>query len=154
MAVRYWLDTNCLIESKNRWYFFQIVPGFWSFLDRRFEDETIAASSLVYAELVRRTDDELAQWARERQGPPYFLEPDEAVQEAFASIANHVRITYESRRAEEFLSGADGWEIAHVMAKGGVLVTMETKVEPTARKVKIPNVCQSFDVQCCDLFQC
>jgi hypothetical protein len=108
---------------------------------------------MVYSELVDKTDDELAEWARERQGEPFFVEPDRAVQDAFAQVANYVRLTYKSRRADEFLGGADGWEIAHAIAHGGILVTRETRVDVTARRVKIPNVADHFGIECQDLFQ-
>lgn len=32
--MKYLLDTNIFIESKNRYYGFDIAPGFWEWLNR------------------------------------------------------------------------------------------------------------------------
>ena len=64
----YWLDTSALIESKKRWYRFDVVPGFWTFIDVMVQQGTVCCPVSVYDELVGRTDDELAAWAGEREG--------------------------------------------------------------------------------------
>jgi hypothetical protein len=149
----YWLDSDVLIESKKRWYSFQIAPGFWSFLDLKVNEGHVCASTRVYHEIVDETDDELADWAKARRGLPFFVEPDEAVQAALTEIVDYVHASYSAVHAQRFLSGADPWIIAHAKAHGGTIVTLETLItDPNARRVKIPNVCAQFGVPYANLF--
>jgi hypothetical protein len=149
----YWLDSDVLIESKKRWYSFQIAPGFWEFLDQEANAGHIAASSRVYHEIVDETDDDLADWAKNRRGPPLFIDPDAAVQAALTEIVDYVHATYPPVHAQRFLSGADPWIIAHAKVHGGTVVTLETLItDPSAKRVKIPNVCAHFEVPYTNLF--
>lgn len=52
----------------------------------------------------------------------------------------------------DFARGADGWLVAYGRAKGCVIATNERFDPNIKRKVKIPNVCQAFSVQCVDTF--
>lgn len=45
-----------------------------------------------------------------------------------------------------FLEGADQWLIAKAGATGQTVVTHEVLVPPTSQKIKIPNICQQFNV--------
>ena len=46
----------------------------------------------------------------------------------------------------DFLAIADCWIIAHALAKGGTVVTRESKVDKTSQTPKVPNVCEKFEV--------
>ena len=87
---RFWLDTNVFITPKNSYYSFDIAPGFWTFIDEQAESGEIAAPALVYDELVERSDDELARWARERRSGPLFVQPSASVQSALTGVADYV----------------------------------------------------------------
>jgi hypothetical protein len=148
----YWLDSAALIEPKNRGYAFDLVPGFWALVDQKLRDGVIAIPRKVYTEIVDDgslpggSKDALAQWlrARERFVHP---EPDRTLQTSYREIADHVQATYIPKEANRFLSGADGWVIAHAVILGGKVVTFETL---QAHKAKIPNVCQRFKVDFVD----
>ncbi len=141
----YWIDSNVFIQAANGPYGFDIAPGFWVALDNLAASGRIASSLMVYGELLRM-DDDLAIWARERRTPALFAEPDESVQTAFQEVARYVQGEYAANQAAMFLSGADPWLIAHAMASGGKVVTLETMVPSNSQKVKIPNVCRAFGV--------
>ena len=147
----FWLDADTLIQSKNGAYGFDIAPGFWTFLDEKAGEGLIATSTVVYDELVEHSDDELAAWARERQGSGLFVEPGQTVQEYARAIIDHVQTAYEASQAAKFLKGADPWIIAHAMGDGGRVVTMEVAVPSNSKKVKIPNICSTFQVDCVPL---
>lgn len=150
----YWLDSDVFIESKKRWYRFATAPGFWSFIDQKVAERLICASSRVYSELVDSADDDLAAWARDRKGLPFFVDPDEAVQRALGTIVDYVKTTYPGTKAtDDFLAGADPWIIAHAQTHGGTVITLETRVSPGTRKAKIPDVCDHFGVGCDSLFE-
>ena len=64
------VDSNVLIEAKNRYYGFDFHPGFWSWLERAHNNGLIVSLEAVAREL-RRGHDELAQWATAH---PLFFE--------------------------------------------------------------------------------
>lgn len=150
----YWLDSDSFITPKNGPYGFDIAPGFWKVLEQKAVEGVICSSTFVYHELVNESDDDLAEWAKlQRQsGSPLFVEPDEAVQAMFRDIADYVRRTYDESQAKLFLDGADPWVIAHAKTYGGKVVTFE-RGAPHSKKVKIPDVCAYFNVECTDTYR-
>jgi len=146
----YWLDANVFIESKNRYYAFDLVPGFWRLLEQKCVEGVIASSTLVYDELEKGADD-LAEWAKNQKA--LFVEPDQAVQSRFTDIANYVNSRYPATQARQFLAGADPWLIAHAKTYGDVVVTREDRVPSHSSKAKIPNVCDYFGIGSIDLFE-
>ena len=107
----------------------------------------------VYDELLDGQDD-LAAWAQERRESGLFLEPEAAVQAAFAQIAGYVQASYPNTNAtQRFLDRADPWVIAHAVVEGSAVVTMEIAVQLNVQKVKIPNVCSHFNVPCVNTYQ-
>lgn len=142
----FWVDSDVLIRSKNEWASFDMNPSFWEQLDARYVASIVSSPMKVYSELTNEYhDDQLSAWAKDRKAT-HFVEPDEQVSAAFQRIADFVMNSYPRASAEEFLRGADPWLIAHEVANGGVIVGNETVANPTTRKVKIPNICQAFDV--------
>ena len=113
----------------------------------------VSSTSLVYDELVLDSEDELSEWAKSRRGLPLFTEPDGDVQRAYADIAQHVVMSYESNQAAQFLRKADAWLIAHAVVNGGKVATQETKVGATSKKVKIPNVGEAFGIESVNMYQ-
>ena len=154
-SPEYWLDTSALIESKKRWYRFDVVPGFWSFIDSKVSDGVICSPVAVYDELVKRTDDDLAAWAKERKGMPFFMDPSQAVQGSLNDIANYVNSEYGSvKAANDFLDGADPWMVAYARVHGGTVITLETgAVAGRTPRVKLPIVCDYFEVAWDSLFE-
>lgn len=59
----YLVDANVLIEAKNRYYAFDIAPGFWTWLDQAHRQAVACSIEAVRDELVVGGD-ELAEWAR------------------------------------------------------------------------------------------
>jgi hypothetical protein len=59
--------------------------------------------------------------------------------------------TYPRNKSEEFLSGSDPWVIAYALRHAGTVVTQESSSRK--RKVRIPVVCQEFNVRCIDTFE-
>lgn len=145
------IDTNVLIEAKNGPYAFDIVPGFWEWLDKMMSSGRIYSTETVYDELTEGND-ELAQWVRERRNNGYFVLHSEDVQKKYSQIADYISSTYESHHAASFLSGADPWVIAQALVANSTVVTREATVSPYSKKVKIPNVCNQFGVRCIDTF--
>lgn len=52
----YLLDANVFIEAKNRYFGFDICPGFWEWLLQRYAAGTVYSVESVRAELLRGND--------------------------------------------------------------------------------------------------
>lgn len=150
--TEYWIDTNVFIQAKNGPYGFDIAPGFWSFLDEMTVEGRVVSSSLVYDELQKVKDD-LAEWARVRRSTRLFIQPDWSTQAEFRRVSAYVQERYAQNQAREFLGKADPWLIAHAIASGGKVVTLEVKVPSDSKRVKIPNVCEFFGVEYLNTYQ-
>lgn len=150
----YLLDSNTLIEAKNRYYGMALCPGYWSWILRSHGQGVVASIDAVGDEL-KRGNDELAQWAKQHKDL-FWPISDEATQTAFAQVAAHVASQSAQMKAgalDEFLGGADPWLIAKAMTLAdGVVVTHEQFNLQMRRKYSIPNVCQHFGLRWMDTF--
>ncbi len=148
--IDYWLDSNVFIEGKKGPYGFDIAPRFWELLDEMIADARIACPITVYDELLEGQDD-LATWAKARRKSGLFVEPDGVVQVAYRKVIGYVMRRYpDNQSRRRFLSRADPWVIAHAMATGGAVTSIETRVPKNSQKVRIPNVCEygNFSISC------
>lgn len=143
--VRFILDTNVFIQAEKGPYAKDIFPAFWDWLDQQMEAGTICSSYLVYQELTKGTD-QLAEWAKDRADTAWFPTPSPEAQLVFGRISQFVVEQCEEAHANVFLSGADPWIISQAVEMQAVVVTQEKKVPPNSPKVKIPNVCEQFNV--------
>lgn len=150
--MRYLLDANAYIQAKSLHYRMRVVPGFWEWLDRQFGAGKVGSIRNVYDELVA-SDDELSDWVKQRR--VHFLPvDDEATQHVFAEIADHVvsHDAFQEPHVSTFLSGADPWLVAKARVIEAQVVTHESRVGPGSKKVKVPNICDRFEVECFDTF--
>lgn len=155
MSNRYLLDANPFIEAKNRYYGFDICPGFWSSLVIQHEAKRIFSIDRVADEL-KEQDDEVKQWI-ENQAPPTFFKKseDQAVIHKFQQMVNWVYSQpqfFEAAKVE-FASVADGWLLAYASVNGLVVVTHEELAPKAQRKVPIPNVCIEFEIPYVNTFE-
>jgi hypothetical protein len=129
-----------------------IVPAFWSWLDQQFDAGVIYSSLFVYDELTDGSDD-LAEWAKFRKDSGMFVPPSDMVQATFRQIADYVNANFPQPQAQVFLDGADPWVIAEAKVGNAIVVTHEILVPPNSSKVKIPNICQHFQVDCHNVYR-
>ena len=151
-VLSYCLDCNVLIQAKNGPYDFQTWPVFWKWLDKQFISGAVISSEMVYEEIIRGND-ELVDWVKKHRRDGYFVKPDNDVQLIFGEIAEYVDQRYERQHSEFFLKGADPWVIALAKSKNSIVVTHETLVIESSKKVKIPNICRKFDVMHINLYE-
>jgi hypothetical protein len=148
-------DANVFIEAKNRYYAFDICPGFWEWMDFIVTRGRVFSFSMVCAELMAGND-ELAAWAKARKDANWFLDvSDLATQEAFATIATRVQVgPFNYAAKAKFLDGADPWLVAKGLNTGATVVTHEVYDSHAKKRVPLPNICEqngvhfmnSFDV--------
>lgn len=151
--VEYWLDSNVFIEGRKGPYGFDIAPRFWTLLDELISDSRVSCPKMVYDELLD-TQDDLADWTQNRRVSGLFVQPNADVQEAYRAIVGYVTRHYPNNQARRrFLDRADPWVIAHAMAQGGSVVSLEGRALQASQQVKIPNVCDHFGIRCLNTYQ-
>ncbi|MBN1165984.1 MAG: DUF4411 family protein [Methanospirillaceae archaeon] len=150
--MNYLLDSNVFIQAKNGYYSFDIAPGFWRWLEILAEEQAVLTVKAVREEIIDGNDalrDWMADFPKE-----FFAEPDIPVQENLRKIVTF--IMQEPRFAEHhrysFLEKADPWLIATAMTGDFTIVTHEEKTGPGSTKVKIPNICEVFQVPFLSVF--
>lgn len=148
----YLVDANVLIEAKNRYYAFDIAPGFWAWLDRAHEQAVACSIEAVRDELLDGND-ELADWARTNAG--FFRSIDQGTTQHFPALtvwANSRNFTT-SAIADFTGNNADYLLVAHAREHQHVVVTHE-RSHPNARaRVLIPDACIAMGVTTADTFQ-
>ena len=157
--MSYLIDTNILIEAKNRYYPFEIVPGFWEFIKTSIQNGTIFMTKMVYDEL-KQGDDDLSNWInREISRDNLFDDGEQNIQQQYALMANDIneRIisqNFKQVEIDRFLEKADLWLIAAAKINGFTVVTRENFIsDPKPYKVKIPNICAYYEVACITPFE-
>jgi hypothetical protein len=146
----YLLDTNVFIEAKNRYYAFDLAPGFWEWLEADAGAGVIGSIDEVSDELVAGADD-LAQWAKQHPGMFESADSLTAVKLRELSIwANSGQFTQAA--ADEFLDVADYYLVAHAAAHGHTVVTHEVYQANARKRILIPNACQALGVPYCTTF--
>lgn len=147
----YLLDSNVLIEAKNRYYAFDIAPGFWDWLEHAHEQRLACSIEAVRDELLEGND-ELAQWAGNH--PDFFRSVDEGTTRHFAPLTAWASSRrYTTAAVTEFVGNtADYYLVAYAREHEHVLVTHE-RPQPNARaRILIPDACLAMGVAYADTF--
>ncbi|MBI9093990.1 MAG: DUF4411 family protein [Sphaerochaeta sp.] len=141
------------IRAKNFEYQFAIAPGFWDWIDHLLYNGLLICGHMVYEELQTK-EGPLSDWIEKRER--YFLDPENREQTAFSRIGSHVSSYYRDEMVRVFLSGVDPWVIASAMANNLVVVSMESRIinPESTSKIKIPNICDHFTVECISIYSC
>ena len=147
----YLIDANVLIEAKNRYYAFDLAPGFWVWLEQAHQRQLLGSVVAVREELLAG-DDDLADWAHSRHD--FFHDVDRPTARTLATVARWVEgQQYTHAAVAEFLGGiADFYLVADGLAHGATVVTRERSDPLARRRVMIPNVCDGLGVAYCDPF--
>ena len=150
--MAYLLDANILIQAKNEYYGFDLCPGFWDWLDQQNQAGNVFSIAAVKEE-IEKGNDELAQWAKDRDSG-FFLPVDDRTSGAMAAVSGWVQAgDFRDDAKRVFLAGADPWLIACALAHNDTVATHEVHVDVEKRKVKIPTVCRALNVDCVRTFE-
>ncbi len=160
-SSKYVLDANAFIEAKNRYYGFDLCPGYWVALIKYNEGKRLFSIAKVRDELVRKHEsdkepDRLSDWAKNTVPKAFFKETaDQAVVKAFREMVTWVNGESQFMPAAkaEFARVADGWLIAFAKVNGMIVVTHEGYHADARKDVPMPNVCLEFDVKCVNTFE-
>ena len=151
-AVKYILDANIFIEAKNRYYAFNLCPGFWDSLLHHKTMGNLESIDRVRKELLECKDN-LATWSK-KAACLFSSTNSELVRTAYRDIIQWVQSQerFFDAAKSRFADDPDAWVIAYAKANN-VVVATEEKSAPKSRKVvKIPDVCKHFNVKCTDTF--
>lgn len=146
------VDANVLIEAKNRYYAFDIAPGFWRWLEKAYSRGAVCSIERIREELLQGKD-ELSDWARNHRG--FFFPLDDRTTQIFPRLfvwAQSQNFTGDALNAFA-ADAADFMLVAHASAHSCTVVTHETAGTGSRKRVKIPDACAALDVPCIDTFK-
>ncbi len=146
----YLLDSDVLIQAKNRHYGFDFCPAFWAWIDEACGRGLVFRVDKVGSELAAGND-ELSVWAATR--PNLFLKPDGAVlssQRVVSSWASSGR--YIPAAVNSFYEGADYFLVAHAHAHMCIVVTHE-QTSTSPNRIKVPDACAGLSVKTISPFE-
>ena len=152
----YLVDSDVFITAKNLYYSFEICPGFWKCVLHHHRQGRVFSIDRVRSELLAgsRTED-LVRWVRSDVPKTFFLEADtEAVGNAYTDImmwAQRHPGYFDSAKAK-FATGADGWLVVYAQVHDATVVTNEQPAPDSKREIKLPDVCDQFDVSRSSVF--
>jgi Domain of unknown function (DUF4411) len=163
--VAYWLDADTFITAKNSLYAFEVNTTLWAWFDTQLKAKTVRSPERVFREIMAfKKDDLLKQWVSPRKFDGLCIEPDKRVSECLNKIADHLytatvphrktrklQLRYKPAQAAVFGRGADAFVIAHAMADNGTVVTFESDKCPDSQRIRIPDICDHFGVDCTNL---
>ena len=143
------------MEAHRRYYRFGVCPGFWEALVWHHKQDTVLSIDRVRRELEEGRD-ALRQWVK-KECPGTFFQPTtaRAVGNRYGEVVAwaHDRNHYLPEALAEFAKVADGWLVAYAAEHGLTVVTQEVAAPESKKEVKIPDVCEAFEVPCLDTFE-
>lgn len=147
----YLIDTNVLIEAKNRYYAFDIAPGFWAWLDRAHASGLACSIDAVRDELLMGSD-ELATWAHDHGD--FFRSVDQVATQQFADLTTWAASRSYTPAAIANFTGnnADYLLVAYARAHTHVVVTHELPQSNSTARVLIPDACVAMGVSYANTF--
>lgn len=150
------MDSDVFITAKNRYYAFDICPGFWKSVIHHHGEGRVYSIDRVKSELLagRKTED-LVLWVTNDLPADFFLDvDDEKVTSAYTEVMmwaqRHPR--YYDHAKAKFATGADGWLVAYARVHDAVVVTNEQPAPESRREIKLLDACNQFTVTYRDTF--
>lgn len=151
------LDTNCFITPCNTFYPFSFAPAYWDVILQEQEKGRICTIEEVREEIFRK-EDQIKSWMESNVfSKDFFRSMDECAMKKFSEIINWVysHPVFSNAEKEKFSSQkTDGFLVSYAGSRNIVLVTLEKRQpDPKCKKIKIPNLCEQFQVESIDLFE-
>jgi hypothetical protein len=154
------IDSNALITPYKFYYSFEIAPQFWNVVAKHIILKNVIILDKVFDEISSK-DDLLGRWIKSIDNLEQISFKDSEIIDNYGKIMNYIGTSgfYSSIAFNAWAQAnkADPWIIAAAMAYNYTVITFETfnqglNVNHPSKIVKIPNVCQRFNIKCKDLF--
>lgn len=149
LEARYCIDTNVIVsflsESDSEYYGADIFPDHWALIERLITSGDIVAPRRVEHELLGHANQhaKIGTWLA--RNDHMFRDLDTSADLLFAKRVVNAYSAY--ARNMNYLGDLE--VIALAGARGLAVITLEVPHQQSgARRPKIPNVCDAFDVQC------
>lgn len=150
------VDSDVFITAKNRYYAFDLCPGFWGSVLHHCNAGRLRSIDKVRQELMLgRPDEDLVRWVDNVVPASFFLETAGAdVIAAFTEVMLWVQRhpNYFDQAKAAFATKADGWLVAYAKVHGVCICTNEQPAPGSRKEVKLPDVCDQFGVMYEDTF--
>lgn len=143
------------MEAHRRYYRFGICPGFWEALVWHHKQGSVSSIDRVRKELEEGKD-ALRQWVKDECPATFFVSTSsKTVGGRYGEIITWAgsQNRYRPEALAEFATVADGWLAAYAGENALTVVTQEVAAPESKKEVKIPDVCEAFDVPCIDTFE-
>ncbi|GEC52668.1 hypothetical protein ABIF38_005675 [Bradyrhizobium japonicum] len=154
----YLVDANVLITAHNQYYPIDTVPQFWDWLLHQAENGDVKIPFEIYEEIkVGGKDgnkDILYKWVADSSVKKHLL-LDEQVNPAHVARCTKIGYAPDLTDDELLRMGRDPFLIAYAMAARDQRCVVSNEVSAPAKKRqnrKIPDVCSTMGVQCCNVF--
>lgn len=152
------LDANVLITANNLYYPIDGVPEYWEWLAHMGSQGRVKMPFEIFEEVRDGPDaaekDLLFAWLQQDANRTALL-LDEAVDAVL--VQRVIDIGYAADLTDDEIEqmGRDPFLIAYALAADGrCVVTVETAAPKKQRQNrKVPDVCKSLDVRCCNPFE-
>ncbi len=147
------VDSNVFIEAKNTYYHFDVVPGFWSWIEAQHSSGLLFSVTPVLDELTRGND-ELSEWATSLP-EGFFLEPDEDTAHSMSQLSHWATTNKQFRdtAVQTFLASADYILVAYADSHGFTVVSQEVAAPESKASIKIPDACKFMGVPHLHIFE-
>lgn len=154
----YLIDANVLITAHNLYYPVDAVPEFWSWMAYQCQKGVIKMPLEIFEEVKDGSTDEekdhLYAWISDHEHKSSLVLDEEVTQDLVADVvSNGYAPDLTDQELEQI--GRDPFLIAYALAAKDerIVVTTETSASKRLRQNrKIPDVCATFGVTCCDPF--
>jgi hypothetical protein len=154
------IDANILIEPHRTYYSFDFVPEFWSFIEKNIVAKRIILLDKVYDEIAVGTD-ALSLWIKNLKNVEPLNHRTPEFLKHYADILNYIQLSglykINALRSWSEPTVADPFLIAAAIHNNYTVTTGETPNHGLSRnnpssKVKIPDICDQFNVRWGNLF--
>ncbi|APA63107.1 DUF4411 family protein [Maribacter sp. 1_2014MBL_MicDiv] len=149
---KYILDSNFFIQAHRSIYPLDVVQSFWLKINSLSQAGIISSIDKVKKEIYDNSshEDELKLWCDSNLSSNFFINTDGVLQNyiSIVSWTNSMSHHYTPNAIQEFLETdlADPWLIAFAMSNNWTIVTYEKSQPERKNRIKIPEVCNHFNV--------
>lgn len=152
------IDANTIIQSSQKYYAFDIAPGYWESLLTSAKQGKIISIDKVFKEIDKyEFEDDLKKWVKNDFHFAFKSTDNEQVLSNYSLVIKKAvdNPQYSGFAKAEFAAfeRADAWLIAYAKTHGCLLVTDETFEPNIKRRVKIPNICKEFNIEYINTFE-
>jgi hypothetical protein len=154
MKGRFWVDANVFIWGEREPFPMPGAMPYWNWFEKMVDAGRITSHKCAIKEVLdgekKGQPERIVTWVKTRQAKLADNTPDsKECQELIGKLCLFSYEKFGSAKTVEFTKGADMFLIARAFLDDGTLVTQESD----KKMVRIPTVCDKFNVPHMTLFQ-